>query len=177
MRSGWMLVVVAAVAVVLIGGGCTSSGSSSATLPSGAGQGSVSTADAAQVWAQFVACARAHGQANWPDPVVDDQGRATFPPVNGFNAKAQFEPVRAACAETLTGLPPQANPYAEPPLSAQELDVRRRYAQCMREHGVADFPEPDANGQFHLPPGFWTPQRQQQDSVARPVCDPIRDQG
>src|SRR5262245_25159907 len=177
MRGRWMFVVAAAVGVVLGGGGCTPSDSSSGTGPSGAGRASAGAADAAGVWARFVACARAHGQANWPDPVVDEQGRATFPAVNGFNAKAQFEPVRAACAEILAGLPPQANPYSDEPLTAAQLDARRRYAQCMREHGLPDFPDPDANGRFHIPPGFWTPQRQQQDSVARPACDPIREQG
>jgi len=177
MRTRWTLIIVAATAAVLAGGGCTSSGSPSAAKPSGAGQTSASTADAAGRWVQFVACARAHGQANWPDPVVDDRGRATFPAVSGFNAKAQFDLVRSACAGILTGLPPRANPYAVQPLTAQRLDARRRYAQCMREHGVADFPDPDANGQFRIPPGFWTPHRQRGDNVARPVCDPIRDQG
>lgn len=83
---------------VLAGGGRTSSGSPSAAKPSGAGQTSGSTADAAGVWLQFVACARAHGQANWPDPVVDDQGRATFPAVSqqGDNvARPVCDPIRA----------------------------------------------------------------------------------
>src|SRR6266498_1867033 len=28
------------------------------------------------------------------------------------------------------------------------VEAGRRYAQCMRDNGVPDFPDPDANGQF-----------------------------
>lgn len=28
----------------------------------------------------------------------------------------------------------------------------QRFAQCMRDHGVSDWPDPDAEGYFHFPP-------------------------
>ena len=32
--------------------------------------------------------------------------------------------------------------------SANRQETGRRYAQCMRDNGVPDFPDPDANGEF-----------------------------
>lgn len=35
--------------------------------------------------------------------------------------------------------------------SADKVDAARAYAQCIRDNGVPDFPDPDANGQFRGP--------------------------
>ena len=32
--------------------------------------------------------------------------------------------------------------------------LRTRFAQCMRQQGITDFPDPDARGRFHLPPSL-----------------------
>lgn len=34
----------------------------------------------------------------------------------------------------------------------RKLAGAREYSRCMRAHGVEDFPDPDANGRFQLPP-------------------------
>ncbi|HZM78298.1 MAG TPA: hypothetical protein VFC19_21450 [Candidatus Limnocylindrales bacterium] len=156
---------------VLAAGGCTGGS------PAGdqrAEPAATASADPARVWRELVACARAHGQANMPDPVVEPGGGATFPQAPGFNAKSAIEAVRADCGAILDRLPPGANPLAMQQVTHQQLDLYRQYSQCMRDNGIADFPDPNAEGSWSLPSGFWTPDRQRQDPIARNVCEPLR---
>jgi hypothetical protein len=36
-------------------------------------------------------------------------------------------------------------------MSAADVAKARSFARCMREHGVSDFPDPDARGRFSMP--------------------------
>jgi hypothetical protein len=38
------------------------------------------------------------------------------------------------------------------PLTAAEISKLRQLAQCMRQHGLRDWPDPNAEGAFPLPP-------------------------
>jgi len=132
------------------------------------------TGDVATVWGEFVACARSHDQ-NWPDPVFDDdQGPPTFPEVDGFDVKTGYEAVRADCGPILDRLPASANPFAAQPVTAEQLEVMRRYSRCMREHpGMESFPDPDADGSLHIPEELQRPPLLDQQNAARNVCDPL----
>src|SRR5512132_2929832 len=99
------------------------------SAPGGAGAATTTSGqqDAAAVWRELVRCARANGTPN--------------PPAS----------VRRACQSIYDRLPPSArDEAARPPADMQAL---LRYARCMREHGVADFPDPDAEGNFRKPAG------------------------
>jgi hypothetical protein len=131
--------------MVLVAGlaGCSASGGSAGATTTTSGQQA-----AAAVWRELVRCARANGMPNLPDPQIDSNGRASFP--NGTpNATAS---VRRACQSIYDRLPPSARDEEEtrPPADMQAL---LRYARCMREHGVPDFPDPDAEGNFRAPAG------------------------
>jgi len=122
--------------------GCSASGGSAGATATTGGQ-----QDAAAVWRELVACARANGMPNLPDPQIDSNGRAAFP--NGTPDPPAS--VRRACQSIYDRLPPSARGEEErPPADMQAL---LRFARCMREHGVADFPDPDAQGNFRAPPG------------------------
>jgi hypothetical protein len=122
--------------------GCSASGGSGAATTTTSGQ-----QDAAAVWRELVGCARANGMPNLPDPQIDSNGRANFP--NGTPDPPAS--VRRACQAIYDRLPPSArDDEARPPVDMQAL---LRYARCMREHGVADFPDPDAEGNFRAPRG------------------------
>jgi hypothetical protein len=132
------------VAVLLAGlAGCSASGGSAGATTTTSGQ-----QDAAAVWRELVACARANGMPNLPDPQIDSNGRADFP--NGTPDPPAS--VRRACQSIYDRLPPSArdDEEARPPADVQAL---LRFARCMREHGVADFPDPDAEGNFSVKPG------------------------
>jgi hypothetical protein len=132
--------------VLLLAGlaGCSASGDSAgATTTTTSGQQA-----AAAVWRELVRCARANGMPNLPDPQIDSNGRANFP--NGTPEPPAS--VRRACQSIYDRLPPSARGDEEerPPPDIQAL---LRFARCMREHGVPDFPDPDAEGNFRAPPG------------------------
>jgi hypothetical protein len=87
--------------------------------------------------AQMVACFRAHGMPNWPDSAYDPRdGRWHLdgPPLK--------DETRQACAAVI----PHATPPSPVP-SAQFQDLLR-YAQCLRAHGVPDWPDPTVDGAF-----------------------------
>jgi hypothetical protein len=133
--------------VLLVGlTGCSASGGSAGATTTTGGQ-----QDAAAVWRELVACARANGMPNLPDPQIDSNGRADFP--NGTPDPPAS--VRRACQSIYDRLPPSArDEAARPPADMQAL---LGYARCMREHGVADFPDPDAEGNFRVPAGSTGP--------------------
>ena len=116
--------------------GCAASGGSSAVTTTTGQQ------DAAAVWRELVRCARANGMPNLPDPQIDSNGRAAFP--NGTPDPPAS--VRRACQSIADRLPASARGDTErPPADIQAL---LRFARCMREHGVTDFPDPKADGTF-----------------------------
>jgi hypothetical protein len=129
--------------VLLLAGlaGCSASGGSAGATTTSGRQA------AAAVWRELVRCARANGMPNLPDPQIDSNGRANFP--NGTPDPPTS--VRRACQSIYDRLPASARGDEErPPADMQAL---LRFARCMREHGVADFPDPDADGNFRAPPG------------------------
>jgi hypothetical protein len=107
-----------------------------------------------------------------PDPVVDRNGAATFPAVEGFDAKRAYLAVRESCGAILDQLPAGANPLAEPSFSPEQMAAAQQYVQCMRDNGLPEMPDPDANGLIVDPPGaeLGGPLRQARDA-ARGICD------
>jgi hypothetical protein len=155
------------------GGGAAAGGSPSAGPASAAG----GTSAAAGVWREFVGCARAQGQTQFPDPVVGDDGAATFPQVAGFDPKSGMEAVRASCGRILDRLPAGANPLALPVLSREQIEAKLRDAKCMRDNGVPEWPDPGADGYYHdggIPGYPGDPAVMARVNAAREVCDPLR---
>jgi hypothetical protein len=147
LRGGRAAVGIGLVVLLLAGlAGCSApGGAAGATTTTSAQQA------AAAVWRELVRCARANGMPNLADPQIDSNGRASFP--NGTPEPPAS--VRRACQSIYDRLPASARGDEErPPADMQAL---LRYAQCMREHGVADFPDPDAEGNFRAPRGSTGP--------------------
>ena len=98
---------------------------------------------AAPVWHRLVQCARQNGMPDLPDPTVDDQGQAHFP----GGTPSPPPSVEQACRAIYDQLPAQARGQS----SEQDPALMRQFARCMRDHGIEDWPDPDAQGQFHMP--------------------------
>ncbi len=174
---GAMRLLCSVAVVAVFTAGCTSGSPDTATQPAGAGGAGAASANAdsaAVVWREFVACARQNGQQNMPDPVVDANGTAQFPAAQGFNEKNAYQAVRQACGQILDRLPPQANPLAAPSVTPEQMQVLRRYVQCIRDNGVPTMADPGPNGEIGDPPGYGpdSPNRQVRDA-ARNKCDRI----
>jgi hypothetical protein len=137
----------AAVGVGLIGmlllAGCSASaGSGSATTTTSGQQ------DATAVLREFVRCARANGMPSLPDLRLDSNGQVSVPEGTPDPPKS----VERACRSIWERLPAAASgEQGRPPSDMQAL---LRFARCMREHGMADFPDPKPDGRFPLPPSM-----------------------
>jgi len=110
-------------------------GSSGHTVAAVSSPAANAVAQRTHAWLTFAACMRAHG-ANLPDPSFDQDGNPQWP----VNPKTQSGPAFAACQSALQGT--SAGKSTRPPTAA-ELAALTRFARCMRQHGIADFPDPD----------------------------------
>jgi hypothetical protein len=101
--------------------------------------------------AQFVAfasCMRAHGEPGYPDPRFSngaDGLQVRISPGAANPNTPAFASADHACHHLITsgGAPSASGGHAR----------GVAFAACMRTHGVPDFPDPDHDGAFTLPPG------------------------
>ena len=97
--------------------------------------------------AAIVQCYRAHGDPGFPDPVYDPaDGRWHF----AISPGSAPQSTRQACQHLF----PSAN--ASPPVPQAQFQQLVRLAQCLRQHGVPTWPDPDPEGAFALPPSLLT---------------------
>jgi hypothetical protein len=113
----------------------------------------------AQIWHELVACARAHGDPTLPDPTIDSQGQATFPPGTAKPSAATMQ----ACQSIFNRLPASVRNGGAP-----DIQMEIKFSQCMRQHGLSDWPDPSANGDYLLPPDLQTTEK------SGPVWDRIK---
>jgi hypothetical protein len=106
----------------------------------------------------FAKCMRAHGVPNFPDPGTNGSGdmqiqasqRAGSGPsmkVNGVSVNAPaFQSAMQSCRSQL---PNGGHP---PALTASRKAAMLKFSQCMRAHGLPNFPDPTfgSNGQVGL---------------------------
>jgi hypothetical protein len=114
--------------VATAGGGAGATASASAAPPA-------MTDEERQV--RFAQCMRDNG-IDMPDPEINN-GRVAMrmpPGVDPQKVQAAME----KCKQYLPngGEPPKSNP--------QMLEQQRKFAQCMRDNGITEFPDPDPNG-------------------------------
>jgi hypothetical protein len=130
----WMVAIMALLGVGVLAAGC--GGSSDP----GSASGSSSGGQAAQGVA-YTTCMRSHGVSNFPDPTLGPGGGMTFQ--GSFD---QNSPPYQAAAQTCRSLKPGGS--QAPTVSAQKLAAEVKWAQCLRTHGVPNFPDPNAQGAF-----------------------------
>jgi hypothetical protein len=91
---------------------------------------------------------RDHGVANFPDPQVTTASgggvvRQAVPASAGLSPK--FKAAQNACKGIL---PPPGS--GGPRHQGPSKQVFLAFARCLRSHGIADFPDPNAQGQLTL---------------------------
>jgi hypothetical protein len=130
--------------------GTTTSSTRSSSLSTAASPTPAANADPGAQAEQYSACMRAHGVADFPDPIVVHNGNSTSVAVHvvpGETNTPKFASAQQACRSLLpTGRPNQ------PTLTAAQQAQYLRAAACIRAHGLPDFPDPVfTGGQAQIP--------------------------
>jgi hypothetical protein len=117
-----------------------------ASAGGGASRGSATprpttSVDTQQQMLDFARCMRAHG-VNMDDPQTGGGGIRIQAPKGGMD-QSKMEAATKACQQYLP------NGGQLPSLSPQQVETMRKYAQCMRDHGV-NMPDPDTNGAVRI---------------------------
>lgn len=96
----------------------------------------------------FAKCMRAHGVPNFPDP--SPGGGFAFHASPAVISSPAFRAAQAKCANFMPGLGGVGGGDFSPQQKAHALAQLRQVAQCMRRHGISDFPDP----RFTRPPNL-----------------------
>jgi hypothetical protein len=91
---------------------------------------------------KFSQCMREHGISWFPDPKPDAGGLQFNVPAG--TDKAKVDAAMAACKKFMPngGAPEKMDPA--------QLEQARQMSQCMRDHGITNFPDPNPNGQLMI---------------------------
>jgi hypothetical protein len=136
----WTVLLAVAAAITLLTSGCGGGSAPADATPS-------SPAAMALAYAQ---CMRDHGVPKYPDPTIN--GNSIGSAVN-VNALGVSQSVLLAAQNACKSLSPQN--FVPPGFNAaQNTAQAEKYAQCLRAHGVPDFPDPGADGFFTVPAGI-----------------------
>ena len=143
MRRTLALIPVSALAAVVLAACGSSHTQTVPTLGGGSTQRSASPGSLAAAHAA-VACARKHGMPGIPDPALGANGQVTFP----GGAPNPTPEVRSACGALIRAA--QAASSTLPNVSASDMQALLRWAACVRAHGLPRWPDPNAQGVFHV---------------------------
>jgi len=96
----------------------------------------------------YAQCMRSHGVPNFPDPNSHGGFDLSSQVVNGVvqgvdQTSPQFISANKACQKLLPG-----GGQGTPAQHRQQMSELLRLAQCMRAHGIPNFPDPTADGSF-----------------------------
>lgn len=124
--------------------------SAAPSAPTGA-SGATTVDDPQEAMLAFAQCMRDNG-IEMDDPQFDEGGRGVIvriggPGEPGFDPESeQFQAAQQACGSLLEAARPQLDPAAQ----AEFLDQQLAMAQCLREHGIEDYPDPviDSDGRL-----------------------------
>jgi hypothetical protein len=92
---------------------------------------------------KFSQCMRANGLSAFPDP--DASGALT---IDGVVNGSSLDPNSAAWKHAISackGLEPATFTGSKGPVTPQQREARLKFAQCIRDNGVPDFPDPPSD--------------------------------
>jgi hypothetical protein len=131
---------------LLLLAGCSGHHSASPSTSSTPGKG-----DQKSAYSRLAECLRANGQANFPDPVQDQNGDWGFP------ASAGKPSVPATCEALYRQTRSTNESIAGKAPANVDMTSLREFAACMRQHGLGDWPDPTPDGHFALPGRYAPP--------------------
>ena len=139
---------VIAMAVLIPLAACSASPSSTSSGTSSTGSSSSSNAGgaASSSLLAFSQCMRSKGVPNFPDPEAG-AANAKFPTAQQLGvSSSQYQAAENACQHLLPAGTNDQFPAAEVPVL---LAGMRQFSQCMRSHGVSNWPDPTTDSEGH----------------------------
>jgi hypothetical protein len=137
-RHTWPLTALALIALVALISAC----GSTAPAETGSSIGGNNTYANAQKGVKFAECMRHNGLSNFPDP--DASGKLTIDAVANGSSLDTSTPTFKQAISACKDLEPAG--FVGSKRSSQLQRAALEFAQCIREHGVQDFPDPLPNG-------------------------------
>ena len=123
--------------VALLSAGC-----SNAAAQTGTGRSGGSTTTNRDEAVKFAKCMRANGVREFPDP--NASGELT---IDGIANGSSLDPSTAAFKQAISACRDLEPPgFTGHKRSAQEQEAALKFAQCIRDNGVKDFPDPSPDG-------------------------------
>ncbi len=123
-------------------------GGTTTTIAGGSGSAGNGGGDPQEQALAFAKCMREHG-IDMPDPKVDANGRMEMR-INGRGIDdAKMRAAQSACQDKMGGAFGPGGGQPDPRFQEAAL----KYSQCMRQHGVPKFPDPQPNGGLLLKQG------------------------
>lgn len=139
----------AVLAVTGLLAGCSSGSNGPAVANLGSATNSASQGDTGSGSGdplKYSKCMRAHGIADFPDPGPNGQLQLRAGPGSDLNPDSpQFQAAQRACEKY------RPAPSAEQ--QQQAYQAMLKFSNCMRAHGIADFPDPDPDGRMTIKAG------------------------
>jgi hypothetical protein len=135
-----LLTPVGLAAALILAAACSLPGQAAAPTPT-------PRPDTASLVRQLLQCVRSHGDPAFPDPDIGQDGIPRWP----ADTHPPSQQAQQACGSIYDRLP---KPAATHPPTAADLAQERQFAQCMRQNGLANWPDPNADGSFSLPPEY-----------------------
>ena len=159
-----MIAVIATAALVLLAAACSGGASSTGSRGSSSAAGAPSSQQLA-----FAQCMRTHGVPDFPDPDASGAfNKVTLSQLATSNS--QFQTAQHACMPLLPNVGSVPNQAQVQQRGAQAL----RYSQCIRAHGVTNFPDPDSTGRIPDPASVGIDQGSRQFQAANQACGQYR---
>jgi hypothetical protein len=125
-------------AMVVAGCGNGSAGTGNSKPPGGA----TAAGATRELAVRFAECMRANGVSAFPDP-----GASGSFTIDGVVNGSSLDPNSAAFKRAIGACKNQEPPgFIGAKVTPQQTTARLQFAQCVRDHGVPDFPDPTANG-------------------------------
>jgi len=157
-------------ATIVLASACGSSSSTTAQLPT-----LQSLTNKALAYAQ---CMRSHGIQNFPSPTVQDNADAKgvgFKMPSGIDTSSpEFKSAAAACKKQ------SGFGVISPAMIAAAMSSGLKFAECMRSHGIPDFPDPvnkGSNIQIGPGPDSGIDTNSARFQAARKTCIPLLPNG
>jgi hypothetical protein len=129
------LAALALIAMVVVISACGSNAPAGTSSSGGAGNNVTATAQKA---VKFAECMRRNGVSKFPDP--NASGKLTIDAVANGSSLDPSAPAFTQAISACKGLEPPG--FTGSKRSSQQQDAALKFAQCVRENGVKDFPDP-----------------------------------